>query len=281
MGNYYCQIAGLPDVAFDGSKVNYSIDRFREDLYPQLTSADAKLVDLFFLAWDNTNILTLLKYGSEAPLERTGCYSRQELLDIIASAKEGDTRNAKIPGYIYDFLEYYFAKEETGETIMWSDVISRHYYHYATNVPNQFLSQWFTFNMDLNNILVALLARKYRLNVAECVVGDNEIAEALRTSGAKDFGLTGTVDYLDTVVRLSENDRMQEREHKIDEMRWQWLDDNSVFYYFTVEKIYIFLQKLDIIERWMHLDAEKGMQRYNELIEGLKGGAVFTDILKK
>lgn len=281
MGNYYCQIAGLPDVAFDGSKVNYSIDKLREELYPQLTSADAKLVDLFFLAWDNTNILTLLKYGSEAPLERTGCYSRQELLDIIASAKEGDTRNAKIPGYIYDFLEYYFAKEETGETIMWSDVISGHYYHYATNVPNQFLSQWFTFNMDLNNILVALLARKYRLNVAECVVGDNEIAEALRTSGAKDFGLTGTVDYLDTVVRLSENDRMQEREHKIDEMRWQWLDDNSVFYYFTVEKIYIFLQKLDIIERWMHLDAEKGMQRYNELIEGLKGGAVFTDILKK
>lgn len=281
MGNYYCQIAGLPDVAFDGSKVNYSIDRFREDLYPQLTSADAKLVDLFFLAWDNANILTLLKYGSEAPLERTGCYSRQELLDIIASAKEGDIRNAKIPGYIYDFLEYYFAKEETGETIIWSDVISRHYYHYATNVPNQFLSQWFTFNMDLNNILVALLARKYRLNVAECVVGDNEIAEALRTSGAKDFGLTGTVDYLDTVVRLSENDRMQEREHKIDEMRWHWLDDNSVFYYFTVEKIYIFLQKLDIIERWMHLDAEKGMQRYNELIEGLKGGAVFTDILKK
>lgn len=281
MGNYYCQIAGLSDVAFDGSKVNYSIDRFREELYPQLTSADAKLVDLFFLAWDNINILTLLKYGSEAPLERTGCYSRQELLDIIASAKEGDTRNAKIPGYIYDFLEYYFAKEETGETIMWSDVISGHYYHYATNVPNQFLSQWFTFNMDLNNILVALLARKYRLNVAECIVGDNEIAEALRTSGAKDFGLTGTVDYLDTIIRLSENDRMQEREHKIDEMRWQWLDDNSVFYYFTVEKIYIFLQKLDIIARWMRLDAEKGMQRYNELIEGLKGGAVFTDILKK
>ena len=72
--------------------------------------------------------------------------------------------------------------------------------------------------------------------------------------------------------RLSENDKLQEREHQLDEIRWAWLEDNSVFNYFTVERLYVFLQKLDIISRWAKLDSETGMQRYNELIDNLKSG---------
>ena len=34
----------------------------------------------------------------------------------------------------------------------------------------------------------------------------------------------------------------------------------------------MFLQKLIIIERWEALDAEKGMERYNEMIAELKSG---------
>jgi hypothetical protein len=71
---------------------------------------------------------------------------------------------------------------------------------------------------------------------------------------------------------LSENEQLQEREHQLDEMRWAWLDENSVFNYFTVERLFVFLQKLDIVARWAKLDSEKGMQRYTELIDDLKGG---------
>ncbi len=278
MGNYYCLVAGLPDVAFDGSKVNYSIDSFREELYPQLTKQDAALVDLFFLSFDNKNLLTLLSYGFEVELERLGCFTRDELVAIITSAKEGDVRSKDVPSYIYDFLVFYFENEENGGYI-WSDILSAHYYEYAMSVSNKFLSSWFEYNLNVNNILIALISRKYKLNVAECVVGNNEVAEALRTSGARDFGLSNEIDYFEALVRLCENDRLHEREHQIDEMRWRWLDDSSVFNYFTVEKLYVFLQKLDIIERWSKMDAERGMERYNELIDGLKSGAVFTDSL--
>ena len=162
---------------------------------------------------------------------------------------------------------------------MWSDVLSAHYYGYAMSVRNKFLSAWFEYNLNVNNILVALLARKYKLNVSECIVGDNAVAEALRTSNARDFGLSGSVEYFEALVRLSEDDKLHEREHHLDEMRWAWLDDNSVFNYFTVEKIYVFLQKLDIIERWAIMDAEKGMEQYNGMIEELKSGAVFSDAI--
>ena len=218
----------------------------------------------------------MLSRGYDCVLSCVGCYSQERLVSIINSVKEGDTAGDDVPSYISDFLTFYFENEESGE-YMWSDLLSARYYEYAMSVSNKFLASWFEFNLNVNNILVALLARKYKLSIADCVIGNNEIADALRSSSTRDFGLSNTVECFEQLVRLSENDRLHERERQLDEIRWKWLDDNSVFNYFTVERLYIFLQKLDMIERWAALDSDMGMQRYNELIEGLKSGAVFTD----
>ncbi|MBQ8541855.1 MAG: DUF2764 family protein [Bacteroidaceae bacterium] len=271
MSSYYCLVAGLPDVLFDGSKTAFTIDRFREEIYPSLSPADAKCIDLFFLAWDNENLLKLLREGSEVEFARTGCYSKESLLDIISQVKNGDARDEQVPAYLYDFLVCYFESEQ-GEPRLWPDVLSAYYYAYAMKAQNKFVSAWFTFNLDVNNVLVAMTARKYKMNTADVVIGDNEVADALRTSSARDFGLSGSFEYLEALQRLSENEKLQEREHQLDEIRWAWLEDNSVFNYFTVEKLYVFLQKLDIISRWAKLDSETGMQRYNELIDNLKSG---------
>ena len=271
MANYYCQVAGLPDVAFDGSKAAFTVERFRDELYPELSARDAKCVDLLFLSIDNANILYILKHGEEAKIEQAGCYSKEDLLDIIASAKDGDAPRKNVPSYLYRFFDYYFANE-SNENIIWNDVLSAYYYDYATTVSNKFVAGWFAFNRNVNNILVAFTARKYRMNIADVVIGDDEVASLLRTSAARDFELSGMLDYFEAVQRLSENGKLQEREHQLDELRWRWLDDNSVFNYFTVERLFVFLQKLIIIERWEALDAEKGMKRYNEMIAELKSG---------
>lgn len=279
MSEYYCLVAGLPDVVFDGSKAGYSVEKFREDIMPELSPEDARIVNLSFYKFDNANILLLLRQGAEIELETYGCFTKEQLLDIISLAKEGDARDKSVPAYMYDFLDFYF--ENIEQNMFWDDILSAYYYNYAVAVPNCFVARWFEFNRNVNNILVALLARKYKLSVAECVVGDDEITEAIRTSGARDFGLTGTVDYLDDVVRLSENDKLQERERQLDDMRLKWLDNNSVFNYFTVERLFVFLETLIVVERWAKLDADTGMQRYKEIIEELKSGAVFTDEIKK
>ena len=271
MANYYCQVAGLPDVAFDGSKAAYTVERFRDELYPALSARDAKCVDLLFLSIDNANILDILKHGEEAKIGNIGCYSKEELLDIIASAKDGDAPIKNVPSYLYRFFDYYFANE-SNENIIWNDVLSAYYYDYSTASHNKFVAAWFAFNRNVNNILVAFTARKYKMNIADVVIGDDEVANLLRTSAARDFELSGALDYFEAVQRMSENGKLQEREHQLDELRWNWLEDNSVFNYFTVERLFVFLQKLIIIERWEALDAEKGMQRYNEMIAELKSG---------
>ena len=271
MSNYYCLVAGLPDITFDGSRVAFTVERFKEEIYPSLSADDTRCVDLFFLSHDNANILAMLRHGEDAVLNSLGCYSQKELEEIIFSAKNGDIPLKGVPSYIYRFFEYY-AANEANENIIWEDVLSSYYYDYAIKCKNSFVAEWFTFNLNVNNILVALSARKYKMSVADAVIGEGEIAEALRTSGARDFGLTGTVEYLEKLQRLSENSMLQEREHQLDEMRWKWLDENSVFNYFSIEKLFGFLIKLSIIERWMTLDAEEGMKRYNEMSAALKSG---------
>lgn len=49
--------------------------------------------------------------------------------------------------------------------------------------------------------MVALTARKFKVDVAPLIVGDTEVCEALRTSGARDFGLSGEVEWLDILVK--------------------------------------------------------------------------------
>ena len=271
MSNYYCLVAGMPDVAFDGSKSAYTVERFKEEIYPELSATDAAYVDLFFLERDNANILNILRHSDDAVIGQYGCYSRKELEEIISSAKNGDTPNKNVPSYIYRFFDYYTANEGNAN-IIWEDVLSAYYYDYATSCANTFVADWFTFNRNVNNILVAFAARKYKMNISDAVIGNDEIAEALRTSGARDFGLTGALDYFENVQRLSENSRLQERERQLDDIRWKWLEDNSVFNYFSVERLFVFLIKLSIIERWSKLDADKGMERYNEMIAELKSG---------
>jgi hypothetical protein len=135
---------------------------------------------------------------------------------------------------------------------------------------NGFISSWFELNLNVNNILVALTARKHKLEIAPLIVGNTEVSEALRTSGARDFGLSGDVDYLDQVMKLHETQELLEREKKTDTMKWDWIEEANFFHYFTVERLYAFLLRLEMIERWISLDKEKGSQMFRKIIDSLK-----------
>ena len=114
------------------------------------------------------------------------------------------------------------------------------------------------------------MARKYKWDVARMVVGDTDICEALRTSNARDFGLSGVLDGIEQVMKLTESDDMMERERKMDLLRWDWMEQQTFFHYFSVERLFVFLLQIEMIERWISLDKEKGNQLFRSLIATLK-----------
>ena len=266
---YYYLVAGLPELTLEDSKLSYTVADFKAELYTDLSDEDKKLIDLFYLKFDNANVLKLLK-DKDAAIDLRGNYSAEELVEFISSLKEGDEiADAVFPSYLSTFIfEYFNATAE--DDFLYEDRLAALYYEYAMKCKNKFVSSWFAFNLTMNNILVALTARKFKMDIAPLIVGDTEVCEALRTSGARDFGLTGEVDFLDQLVKISETEELVEREKKIDQLRWNWMEEATFFNYFTVERLFVFLLQLEMIERWISLDKEKGNQLFRSIIATLK-----------
>ena len=269
MTNYYCLVTGLPELSLEDGKLSYTVANFKTEIYPELSKADKKFVDLFYLKFDNRNLLTLLK-DKEASVDTSlGNYSADELLSVIASIKEETAPDKKFPAYFYEFAELYL---NTPDEERWGleDKLHGFYYNHAMKSGNPFVSAWFELNLDVNNILAAMAARKYKMEVAKVVVGNNFVAEALRTSNARDFGLADDLEYFEQLVRVNDTIDLVEREKKIDLLKWNWMEENTFFNYFTIEKIFVFLMKLEMIERWISLDKEKGNELFRQLIDQLK-----------
>ena len=74
---------------------------------------------------------------------------------------------------------------------------------------------------------------------------------------------------------------MVEKEKKIDILKWEWMEDASFFNYFTVEKLFVFLVKLSMIERWISLDKEKGSEIFRKIIDSLKNDVRIPDEFRK
>lgn len=279
MSTYYCLVAGLPDISLDDGKLSYSVSDFKAELYPDLSAQDRKLIDLFYLKFDNTAILKLLK-NKDAVIEDKGNFSAEELLQLIEAVREGDTPDKKYPSYLVNFVSQYLQLSQD-ELYRADDLLAALYYSYGMSSNNAFIASWFEFNLNLNNILAALAARKYKLEVSSVIVGTTSICEQLRTSNARDFGLNETLEYFEALQRIADIEELVEREKKVDMLKWKWLEDESFFHYFTIERIFVFLMQLEMIERWISLDKEKGNELFRKMIQDLKNEVQIPEEFRK
>ena len=279
MGTYYCLVAGLPDISLDDGKLSYSVADFRSDLYPELSAADQKLVNLFYLQYDNADLLTLLR-NKDAETAGKGNFSTEELSLLIGAVRDGDSPDKRYPAYMADFITRYI-QLPAEDLYRAEDMLSSLYHVYAMSCGNSLISSWFEFNLNVNNILAALTARKYKMDVAPAIVGNTEVCEQLRSSNSRDFGLNELIDYFEPVQRIAEVEDLVEREKRIDQLKWKWLADESFFHYFTVERLFVFLLQLEMIERWISLDKDKGSELFRQLIDNLKNEVQIPEEFRK
>ena len=139
MTNYYCLVTGLPELSLEDGKLSYTVANFKTEIYPELSKADKKLIDLFYLKFDNRNLLILLK-DKEASVDASlGNYSADELLSVIASFKEEAAPDKKFPPYFYEFAELYLNTPDE-ERLGLEDRLYGMYYNYAMKCGNSFVS---------------------------------------------------------------------------------------------------------------------------------------------
>lgn len=258
--NYYCLVAGLPNISFEDSKLSYGSADLLADLKDSIHEDDYKYFELFRLRTDNDNIFTILS-GHERRFFDNGNYNLYQLEEMIEEP-------VKAVSYIREFIDEFDKTNESVDT--YRKKLTASYCKYVLSCDNLFLRNWFELEFNIRNIFAALNSRKHGLEIEKAVVDINDVSEALKKSTLRDFGLGGTLEYMEKLLTIFQISDLMAREKAVDLLKWDWLEDNTLFDYFTVEKLLSHYIKLSTIERWITLDPETGKELFNRLIRELE-----------
>ena len=276
MANYYCMIAGLPDIDLQDAKPGMTVEQMREQCGEQLTSQDKKLLFYFFLHFDCINLVKLLK-NPEANIDQWGNFTLEQLQDLITSATELNFNVHRFPAFMSVFArEYAFNKDKAD--YFPEDEIAFQFLNYAIRTcPNRMMRRWYKLNLDITNILTAMLARTQGWSVGDFVKGEGEVQEMIRENKTKDFNLTHELEYIPQLMKIVEEDDPVRKEKMIDAFKWVWLDERIFFESFSMEAVFAYLCKLQMQERWAKLDVEQGKETFQRIIDNLRGEARVPD----
>jgi len=270
--NYYFLVAGLPDLILDEGKNAPSFSEFVAELQEQISSGDLELLHCIRLPLDNSNLITVLQ-NSKREFDPRGNFTRDEITSAI---KNGDG----LPEYMLRFLEAYKENRLPSSPLIAEDKLNSFFYEQMISHPNQFIREWFTFELNLRNLIAGINSRKglehfdalaseRERATASVLIVVNDEAEMILRSNAPDFGLSSQLPWAERVINLSRS-TLLEFEKGIDLLRWDMLNELTAFSYFGIETIIAFSLKLMMVERWKKLDAQTGKVILERLVEELQ-----------
>jgi hypothetical protein len=273
--NYYDLVAGLADISPDASRLPLPAAEFISETAELVHPDDAELLRLLQKPLDNRNLITLLD-RLDRPFENGGAYDREALTAEIANPET-------LPAYMQSFTDSHRAGELQPPELNNDDRLSRLFFESMTAHENDFIASWFSFELSLRNILAALAVRRgtahlqqrepeYLKCLESVLVCRTDVEERLLSSSAPDFGLSEQLPWIERLLQLPVDDFI-ERERRIDQLRWDMLDELTTFSYFQIETLLAFCLRLMIVERWTRLDPQTGRKRLEELLLGLRPGA--------
>ena len=264
-------MAGLPDISLNDAKETPTVAELKEECENVLSDSDRKLLFYFFLKYDCLNLVRLLK-NPDAVMLPNGNYTLEQYQDLITSAQEMNYNVHRYPSFMSIYArEYAYNKDKEG--FFAEDAMLLEYYKYAMDCSNKMIADWYEFNFNVTNILTAMIARKNGWKIGDYIQGENDVTEVLRTNNSKDFSLSREYDYVVDLVKVVDETDPVLKERKIDAFRWAWLDERTFFDIFSIEALFAYFCKLEMIERWVHLDADKGEAAFKQIIEHLRGAA--------
>ena len=274
---YHYLVSSLPELAFDQSKLPFSLSDYSEELNRHLRKEDTDLFRFLLLPYDNYNLINILE-KKEKPFNDLGNFSREYLEEAVKTQEK--TPDPFIPStmeaYIHKFIVHYKNSSPLHSHLNWENQLSYLYYDFVlNNTGNEFLINWLHFERNLTNMEVALNVRNHHLSMEKELVGDDVVVETLMSVKAKDFGMGQDYEYINTLINAYENTHLVERERLIDQLKWNKLQEFTSFYFFTVELALAYFIKLRILDRWAKLSKEEGRKVFNNIINKLQNSYEF------
>jgi hypothetical protein len=264
--SYYYLVSGLPDLSLFESKDIPGFFDFTNDIQEQISAPDRELLKIIRFPFDNRNLITVLEKKNRQ-FDKRGNFTFEELSDAVKGRHE-------LPHYMTEFIR---SLESTSNQncVCAEDSLNQLFYDEMAAHPNKFISEWFSFDSNLRNVLAVVNLKKSPEHLKDftlqsVMVGYSETTEKILRSNTGDFNLSGEFPGAGKI--LPTNESLFESEKEIDMFRWKMLDELTVFSHFGIEHILAFCIKLTIIERWKNLDTVSGEKHLEELYDRLISG---------
>ncbi|MEG1937031.1 MAG: DUF2764 family protein [Rikenellaceae bacterium] len=275
---YYCLVASLIEYQLEGDNKNLNISSVKDEILRTVRKSDAALLSLMTAYFDLENILMALD-GRDNRFNALASYSKEEVATISEALKSHKSINTKdedgndIPNPIclfkfikksISFLEDPKNPKEKKEDI--ASVLLTEYYKEMEASKNRFIREWGESDRTIKNICAAIEARRNGVDISKVVIGKGGVVDGLCTSSASDFGLKGEVDFVDSVLTITEQTDMLKKEKDLDLLRWRIIDELNVKDYFTINFILGYYMKLCMINRWLVLDDAFGREMFDKIV---------------
>lgn len=182
----------------------------------------------------------------------------------------------------YDMIELLSEKRNAPKFVQWlerqginheeigEEELFGHWYRYGIQQRNRFLSEWFSFNLNLNNVLTAIICRENKWDIDKHLVGESQVTDCMREHiNDRDFGLTAEWDYYPIVAQIAAEEDIMEKEKKIDALKWDWIEEMNTFNTFSVEVVMGHYLKCEMVERWNMLNVEEGEKAFRAILSKL------------
>jgi len=268
---YHCFVAGLADLAFDTGKGVLAMSDFREEMKNTLHPDDYSKVFVLFLPSDNKNLVAYLKGSAELP-DAAGNYTLTDFEEQKRALQSIIKEDDILLPYMVEFMRDWLDSENGIDKTEADKRLTEGYIYAGLNSGSSFLGKWIRFDTDLKNILTLVNAKMLGLDAVNSIVGDDHLATRLREiySSGKDFQVPVEPEYVPGLFRIAVESEFLEREKKSDLARWDFIDSETFFEYFTIDLILGYIIKLSIVSRWKLLDPETGKKMLDRLVKDME-----------
>ena len=135
----------------------------------------------------------------------------------------------------------------------------------------KFIREYFRFDLNLRNAKVRFLNQELGREAEQDVVTgiggpeDEDLDIDLYRFSAGEFEEAAKVE-----TALASGDLVS-REKELDDVTWAKISALETFHYFDLTAVLAYVAKLNIVNRWLALDEEKGRELFHQLVREVRG----------
>jgi len=276
---YHCLVAGLADLVFNSAKGYSDMAEFRGELKTILHPTDYSVVSILFLPHDNKNLVAFLE-DKTGKWDYLGNYSLQDMEEqkriTDSILKEDDV----LPSYMVEAMKNWFLSVNGNDRLETERKLTEGYIKTALSSGNRFLENYTRFDRDMRNIFALINSKALGLDAVKYIAGDDPLAAWLRDvfKSGKDFHIPSDPEYIQEIFRIVMENEFLEREMKSDIARWDFINEETFFEYFTLDWILGYLIKLSVVIRWKQLDPGTGTMMLKRLVQELETPAKAVEL---